>query len=161
MIEYVEDYIKRYYAGEIKFNRERVELAKYIKREIEPRIKSGEIYFDTNQIEGCIGYIERWFFPLDEFQKFIISFVFLYFEENNRNVYRKILIMIARGMVKTVCCQALAAILLLLCMELVSTIFQLSQIVKIKRKQALMKYTIRLKVTKNSKNCSVNLENQK
>lgn len=97
MIKYVKDYIDGYYAGTVKFNRERVDLVNYIKREIEPRIASGEIYFDSKQIENCINYIEKWFFPLEEFQKFIISFIFLYFTENHRNVYRKIFIMIARG----------------------------------------------------------------
>ena len=97
MIKYVKDYIDGYYAGTVKFNRERIDLINYIKREIEPRVVSGEIYFDIQQIEKCIGYIEKFFFSLDDFQKFIISFVFLYFSNNKRNVYRKILIMIARG----------------------------------------------------------------
>ena len=97
MIKYVKDYIDGYYAGTVKFNRERVDLVNYIKREIEPRISSGEIYFDSKQIEKCNNYIEKWFFPLEDFQKFIISFIFLYFTENHRNVYRKIFIMIARG----------------------------------------------------------------
>ncbi|MFC4652644.1 terminase TerL endonuclease subunit [Lactococcus nasutitermitis] len=97
MIAHVKDYIESYAAGKISFNQERIELVNYIKREVEPRVASGEIYFDMKQIESCIGYIEKWFFALDDFQKFIISFVFLYFKENKRNVYRKILIMIARG----------------------------------------------------------------
>ncbi len=49
MIKYVKDYIDGYYAGTVKFNRERVDLVNYIKREIEPRITSGEIYFDSKQ----------------------------------------------------------------------------------------------------------------
>nr|DAG29591.1 MAG TPA: Large Terminase [Caudoviricetes sp.] len=81
----------------VEFNYERKLLVDYIKREVEPRLESGEIFFDVEQIENCIGYTEKYFFQLEDFQKFIISFVFLYFSENHRNVYRKILIMIARG----------------------------------------------------------------
>ncbi len=97
MIDYVQKYIEGYYAGMVEFNYERKLLVDYIKREVEPRLESGEIFFDVEQIENCIGYTEKYFFQLEDFQKFIISFVFLYFSENHRNVYRKILIMIARG----------------------------------------------------------------
>lgn len=97
MIDYVQKYIDGYYAGMVKFNYERKLLVDYIKREVVPRLESGEVFFDGEQIESCIGYTEKYFFKLEDFQKFIISFVFLYFSENHRNVYRKILIMIARG----------------------------------------------------------------
>lgn len=97
MIDYVQKYIDGYYAGMIKFNYERKLLVDYIKREVEPRLESGEVFFDVEQIENCIGYAEKYFFKLEDFQKFIISFIFLYFSKNNRNVYRKIMIMIARG----------------------------------------------------------------
>lgn len=97
MIDYVQKYIDDYYAGMVKFNYERKLLVDYIKREVVPRLESGEVFFDVEQIENCIGYTEKYFFQLEDFQKFIISFVFLYFSENHRNVYRKILIMIARG----------------------------------------------------------------
>lgn len=97
MIDYVQNYIDGYYAGMVKFNYERKLLVDYIKREVVPRLESGEVFFDVEQIENCIGYTEKYFFELEDFQKFIISFVFLYFTENHRNVYRKILIMIARG----------------------------------------------------------------
>jgi len=97
VIDYVQKYIDGYYAGMVKFNYERKLLVDYIKREVVPRLESGEVFFDVEQIENCIGYTEKYFFELEDFQKFIISFVFLYFSENHRNVYRKILIMIARG----------------------------------------------------------------
>jgi len=97
VIDYVQKYIDGYYAGMVKFNYERKLLVDYIKREVVPRLESGEVFFDVEQIENCIGYTEKYFFELEDFQKFIISFVFLYFTENHRNVYRKILIMIARG----------------------------------------------------------------
>ena len=97
MINYVQNYIDGYYAGMVNFNYERKLLVDYIKREVVPRLESGEVFFDVEQIESCIGYTEKYFFELEDFQKFIISFIFLYFTENHRNVYRKILIMIARG----------------------------------------------------------------
>lgn len=97
MIQYVKDYIQQYRKGEIKFNQERIKLVDYIEREIEPRIKSKEIYFDEVQIARCIGYIEKNFFILEPFQKFIISFIFCYLRENHANVFPKILIMMGRG----------------------------------------------------------------
>lgn len=94
---YVDAYIEQYEQGKILFNKERVLLVEYIKREIVPRLESGEIYFQDDQIESCIGYIERWFFKLEDFQKFIICFVFLMWSHNDLHVYKRFLIMMGRG----------------------------------------------------------------
>ena len=93
----VKKYAAEYEKGKIKLNKERKQLIEYIEREIGPRLKSKELFFDIDQIEKCIGYIEKWFFKLENFQKFIIAFVFLYFTENRANVYREFLIMMGRG----------------------------------------------------------------
>ncbi|HFR3295406.1 TPA: terminase large subunit, partial [Streptococcus suis] len=77
MIKYVRDYIDEYESGTILFNQERVDLVAYIYREIVPRLDKKEVYFDEKMIENCIKFIEKWFFKLENFQKFIISFVFL------------------------------------------------------------------------------------
>ncbi|HFR3353582.1 TPA: terminase large subunit, partial [Streptococcus suis] len=97
MIKYVRDYIDEYESGTILFNQERVDLVAYIYREIVPRLDKKEVYFDEKMIENCIKFIEKWFFKLENFQKFIISFVFLRYSANDRNVYKTILIMMGRG----------------------------------------------------------------
>ncbi|MGX6991450.1 terminase large subunit, partial [Pseudolactococcus reticulitermitis] len=93
----VKKYVIEYEKGKIKLNKERVQLIDYVAREIGPRLCSKEVFFDADQIKKCIGYIEKWFFKLENFQKFIIAFVFLYFSENKANVYREFLIMMGRG----------------------------------------------------------------
>lgn len=97
MIKYVQNYIDDYESGRIIFNQERIDLLEYIDREIRPRLASKEVYFDEKMIENCIKFIEKWFFPLENFQKFIIAFVFLRYATNHRNVYKTILIMMGRG----------------------------------------------------------------
>ena len=97
MNEHVENYIRDWKEGRIIVNEDRVALFEYINREIAPRLANGEIYFDETKINQCIAFIERWFFPLECFQEFLIAFFFLYFEKNNRNVFNKFLIMMGRG----------------------------------------------------------------
>lgn len=95
--KYVDAYVEDFKSGRIDVNEERKELFEYLEHEIEPRVKSGEIYFDEKKIEDCIGYIEKWFFKLEPFQKFLIPFIFLFFKENGLIVFRKFLYMMARG----------------------------------------------------------------
>ena len=95
--KYVDAYVDDFKSGRIDVNEERKELFKYLEREIESRVKSGEIYFDEKKIEDCIGYIEKWFFKLEPFQKFLIPFIFLFFKKNGLIVFRKFLYMMARG----------------------------------------------------------------
>ncbi|WP_411225121.1 terminase TerL endonuclease subunit [Priestia filamentosa] len=56
-----------------------------------------DLYFDDEMIENCIRFIEKWYFPLVPFQKFLIAFVFLFNKKNNRVFYRKHLWMLGRG----------------------------------------------------------------
>ena len=109
---YVDAYIEDYNTGRIELNQERIELFEYLEREIVPRLESGEIYFNEKQIDDCVGYIERWFFPLEPFQKFLIPFIFLYFKKNNLIVYRKFLYMMARGAGKNGLISGVASFLL-------------------------------------------------
>lgn len=82
----VDYYIQQYKNGEIKFNKERIELVEYLEKYILIR---DDIYFNDKMIEDCIPYGEKWFFPLNPFQKFLIAFVILFFKRNNRPFYRK------------------------------------------------------------------------
>ncbi|HBC4542281.1 TPA: terminase large subunit [Enterococcus faecalis] len=92
--KHVDYYIQQYKKGEIKLNKERIQLIEYLERDI---LSRDDIYFNDKMIDDCINYGEKWFFELQPFQKFLIAFVFLYFKKNNRNFYRKFLWMFGRG----------------------------------------------------------------
>lgn len=112
MIRFVQDYIDDFEKGRILLNRERIDLFLYIDREIIPRLEKGELFFDEKQIENCIKFIEKWFFKLENFQKFILSFVFLKWSDGGSNVYKKFLIMMGRGAGKNGLLSGLIAYLL-------------------------------------------------
>lgn len=92
--KYVDEYIRLYETGKVKFNKERIWLVEYLKRDV---LSRDDLYFDDEMIENCIAFGEKWYFPLQPFQKFLIAFVFLFFKENNRVFYRKHLWMLGRG----------------------------------------------------------------
>ncbi|MFD2046021.1 terminase TerL endonuclease subunit [Ornithinibacillus salinisoli] len=92
--KYVDEYIKQWRTGKIIFNQERIDLIKQLESEVLPR---SDIYFDEEQIEQCINYIEKWYFKLEPFQKFIIPFIFLKYKKRDKLFYKDIVIVIARG----------------------------------------------------------------
>jgi phage terminase large subunit-like protein len=92
--KYVDEYIELYRTGKIKFNKERELLIDYLEKYV---LNRDDLYFDDEMIENCIKFGEKWYFPLQAFQKFLIAFVFLFYKKNNRNFYRKFLWMLGRG----------------------------------------------------------------
>lgn len=92
--KYVDEYIHLYETGQIKLNKERIMLIKYLRKHV---LNRDDLYFDAEMIENCIRFGEKWYFPLQPFQKFLIAFVFLFFKKNNRVFYRKHLWMLGRG----------------------------------------------------------------
>lgn len=92
--KYVDDYIKLYETDKIKFNEERTLLVEYLKKNI---LNRDDLFFDDETIENCIAFGEKWYFPLQPFQKFLIAFVFLFYKSNHRVFYRKHLWMLGRG----------------------------------------------------------------
>lgn len=92
--KYVDEYIHLYESGKIKLNKERVLLIEYLKKYVLTR---DDLYFDDEMIEDCIKFGEKWYFPLQPFQKFLIAFVFLFYKNNRRVFYRKHLWMLGRG----------------------------------------------------------------
>lgn len=92
--KYVDDYIEGWRKGLIIFNQERIDLVLQLESEVLVR---DDIYFDETQIEQCINYIEKWYFKLEIFQKFIIAFLFLKYKERDKLFYKDIVIVIARG----------------------------------------------------------------
>lgn len=92
--KYVDEYIRLYETGKIKFNKERILLIEYLRKYV---LSRDDLYFDDEMIENCIKFGEKWYFPLQPFQKFLIAFVFLFYKKNNRVFYRKHLWMFGRG----------------------------------------------------------------
>ncbi|AUJ26556.1 terminase TerL endonuclease subunit [Virgibacillus dokdonensis] len=92
--KHVEHYINLYRNGKIKLNKERVMLIEYLERDVLSRT---DIYFDNKMIDDCINFGEKWYFPLQDFQKFLIAFIFLFFKKTDRVFYRKFLWMLGRG----------------------------------------------------------------
>lgn len=91
---YVSEYISLYESGKIKLNKERIQLIDYLRKYIFVR---SDLAFDDVQIDQCVRYIEKYYFPLESFQKFIISFFFLKNVITDRLHYRRYLIMMGRG----------------------------------------------------------------
>ncbi|MBG9734556.1 terminase TerL endonuclease subunit [Paenibacillus alvei] len=92
--KYVDEYIALYRAGKIKFNDERELLIEYLERDVLSRT---DLYFNDEMIENCIRFAQKWYFPLQPFQKFLIAFVFLFLKDSDRVFYRKFLWMMGRG----------------------------------------------------------------
>jgi len=90
----VDEYIHLYESGQIKLNNERIMLIEYLREHVLTR---DDLFFDDDMIEKCIRFGEKWYFPLQPFQKFLIAFVFLFFKKNGRVFYRKHLWMLGRG----------------------------------------------------------------
>lgn len=91
--KYVDEYIRLYETGKIVLNEERILLIQYLKRDILPR---DDLYFDEDLIEKCVKFIEKWYFKLESFQKFLIAFVFFY-DENGDVYFDEHFWMMARG----------------------------------------------------------------
>ncbi|PFJ15339.1 terminase [Bacillus cereus] len=92
--KYVEEYIELYRSGKVKFNKERELLIGYLEKYV---LNRDDLYFDDEMIEDCINFGEKWYFPMQPFQKFLIAFVFLFYKKNGRVFYRKFLWMLGRG----------------------------------------------------------------
>lgn len=92
--KYIDDYIDRYKSGKIKLNKDRIDLIKYLKRDV---LSRDDLYFDNQQIENYISYSERWFFSLDPWEKFIAPFIFLFFKEDDELFFEEFFISMGRG----------------------------------------------------------------
>lgn len=92
--KYINEYFKLYDDGKIKLNEERILLIEYLKKYVLIR---DDIFFDNEMIENAIRFTEKWYFKLTPTDKFLYTFVFLFFKENKRVFYRKNLWLVARG----------------------------------------------------------------
>ncbi len=92
--KYIDEYIDLWVIGKIKLNKERILLIEYIKKHV---LTNDDLYFDERQIENFIKFTEKWYFPLQPFQKFIIPFVFLFEKEGNFLYFEQFFITLGRG----------------------------------------------------------------
>lgn len=92
---YVDDYIEKYESGQLVFNNKRKQLVSLLQSEY--LAKDAEYHFDQDQIDDYVAFSERWYFPLDEWEKFVASFVFLYKTATNTPVFRIFLLVMGRG----------------------------------------------------------------
>lgn len=92
--EYVDNFIKLWRENKIILNKERILLIEYLEKYI---LSRDDIYFHEKHIENFVKFTEKNYFKLQDFQKFIIPFIFLYFKEDDELFYEQFLIMMARG----------------------------------------------------------------
>lgn len=93
--QYVDDYISKWKDGKILLNQKRIQLIQLIEKEILPR--SDLYYFDEEQINNYIEFSEQWYFELDEWEKFITPFIFLFYIEDDEPVFDEFVINMGRG----------------------------------------------------------------
>ena len=72
---HVDYYIEQYKKGHILFNEERKQLIEFLENHI---LKMDDLFFDDDMIDNCIKYINKYYFELQPFQKFLIAFIFLF-----------------------------------------------------------------------------------
>ncbi|ASN69324.1 putative terminase large subunit [uncultured Caudovirales phage] len=92
--DYVDEYIQQWRDGKIILNQERIDLINYLENHV---LVKDNIYFDDEKIDKCIKFIDKWYFPVQPFQKFIIAFLFLMDEELNTPYFTEFALFMGRG----------------------------------------------------------------
>lgn len=90
----VTDYIDLYEAHKEQFNKERAELIENI---VKPLLKRDDVYFDEERYKNFILFTERNYYPLFLYQRFVHTFVFVYWKDTDTPFFRKFVIMMGRG----------------------------------------------------------------
>ncbi|WP_436871452.1 terminase TerL endonuclease subunit [Staphylococcus pseudoxylosus] len=92
--KYVDNYIKQWRDGKIVFNQERIDLVNYLENEV---LIKDNIHFDNETIDKCIKFINKWYFPVQDYQKFIIAFIFLMDDEIDTPYFTEFALFMGRG----------------------------------------------------------------
>ncbi|RWZ80783.1 terminase TerL endonuclease subunit [Staphylococcus saprophyticus] len=92
--KYVDNYIKQWRDGKIIFNQERIDLVNYLENEV---LIKDNIHFYDEKIDKCIKFINKWYFPVQDYQKFIIAFVFLMDDEIDTPYFTEFALFMGRG----------------------------------------------------------------
>lgn len=93
-ISYVDDYIDLFKQGKLVFNEKRIKLIDWLEKDI---LSNSDYYFDEQMIDDYISFSEQWYFPLDDWEKFIASFIFLFHKQTHIPMFRIFIIIVARG----------------------------------------------------------------
>lgn len=88
----IDDYLEYYHKAPNVFNNERKLLIENI---VIPTLSRDDIFFDESTYHKCIKFVERWYYPLFPYQKFLYAFVFMY--KNDVPVFRTFIILEGRG----------------------------------------------------------------
>lgn len=88
----IDDYLEYYHKAPNVFNNERKLLIENI---VIPTLSRDDIFFDESTYRKCIKFVERWYYPLFPYQKFLYAFVFMY--KNDVPVFRTFIILEGRG----------------------------------------------------------------
>ncbi|MGS5801585.1 terminase TerL endonuclease subunit [Staphylococcus aureus] len=92
--KYVDEYINQWREGKIILNKEREQLIDYLQNTV---LVKDNVYFDEDKIDKCIKFINKWYFPVQPFQKFIIAFVFLMDEYTDSPYFTEFALFMGRG----------------------------------------------------------------
>ncbi|MFS0783560.1 terminase TerL endonuclease subunit [Bacillus sp. 1P06AnD] len=92
--KHVEKYIQRWRDGKILLNKERIMLIEWLEKDVLVR---DDLYFDEEQIENYIAYSEKYYFPLDDWEKFICPFIFLKQINDDELFFEEFFITMGRG----------------------------------------------------------------
>ena len=91
--KYIDDYLKAYDQGLILLNKDRIALVEFVRNAV---IVRDDIWFDDKQISNFVAFGEKWFFPLEDWQKFLACFLFLFYD-NGSLVFDQHFWTLARG----------------------------------------------------------------
>lgn len=92
--KYVDEYIRLWRDGKIILNQERIDLIKYLEEIV---LVKDHIHFDEDTIENCIKFINKWYFPVQLYQKFVIAFIFLMDDELETPYFTEFALFMGRG----------------------------------------------------------------
>ncbi|MBI5972028.1 terminase TerL endonuclease subunit [Staphylococcus caledonicus] len=90
----VDEYIQQWRDGKIVFNQERIDLIEYLEKDV---LTLSNIHFEEEKIEKCIKFIEKWYFPTQPFQRFIIAFLFLMDDVEDTPYFTEFALFMGRG----------------------------------------------------------------
>lgn len=92
--KHIDNYINKWKNGELILNEKRIQLINHLEEKVLIR---DDLYFDEEQINNYIAFSEKWFFPLDDWEKFIAPFIFLFDKENDEIFYDEFFATMGRG----------------------------------------------------------------
>ncbi len=104
--KYVQEYFDLVESGKEKANKKRLQNIELVKSKLKL-----DVYFEEDKIEKSIRAIEKYFFKLFPFQKYILACIFLRFRSDNKLVFKEFYLKMGRGNGKNGLISALAFIL--------------------------------------------------